>query len=320
MISTGLVKALKSECSDIIYITSDSIQLPKIIDSCEIVIINDLHHAFANSDGVHDLALEILVNVCRNKKLYGIINETLFHSEDEILRNPLNINREKFIKQSIPLFHGLISADFFDCQYLKSISVNVLYSPFAAPSINGPKNIQAATPKPLFLGSLYPFRKQFLESNKMLDKILVSNIAFDFADADRCRNLLENPLVKGDLASYFNCFDSYKINQFRNYILALGGSPIVVNLPSVFRGIACRLIECAQLGSYVISEFPRTQFEVELCSSLSNVIFYDAEVVGDFEDKLNSIPLTTTAIASNISNTVFDINVRAKLILDFISK
>lgn len=318
LISTGLVKALKARYSDIVYIPSDCITLAEQVEFCDIIIINDVHHAFGNIGDVCDLGLEILIKLFRTKKTYGIINETLFEDGNQDALQSINLYRAKLIKQCFPFFHGLITADYLDFQILKRASVNVLYSPFAVPILKGSIRRKTGSFRPLFLGSLYDKRRYFYEQNNLLDRVSVANIAFDMAAGGKCCDKIRSAVYDRDNVGYFTNLDDYKFKQFRNYICALGAANIVVNLPSIFRGIPCRLVEAAQLNSYILCEFPRSDFEISMCSGLSNVIFYRSDLVGDLLEKLDAIAALPEPNPSDISDSWFDIRVRSGNILNFI--
>lgn len=319
LISTGLFNALTCQHADIIYIPSDSCSVREQIQSCDIVILNDFNHAFANLGEVCTLDLETLIEIRRSKKLFGIINESVFHADSESPRQPIDLVREKLLRQSIALLDGVITVDYYDFIYFRIIGVNVMYSPFASPYLGGLIPRVMLNSRPIFLGSIYPYRKRFLEMNSLCNKILVTNLALDLVAGHKCCTEINRAVGNADNTSYFKSFDEFKFRQFRKYISALGGGGVVINLPSIFRGIACRMVECVQLNSYVICELPRTDFEVSLCSQFSNVIFYKAEIIGDLADKINYALTGPSPIASKLENSIFDIRVRAKQIIDFIT-
>jgi len=318
LISTGLFKALKHRYSDIDYISSDSQNLSEQLDKIDIVLVNDIHHAFGNFGDVCGFDLDILIKICRTKKAVGILNETVYFSDSQSDISSASLQRAKIVNQSIPLFHGIITADYSDYLFLNRSSVNVLYSPFASPIFKDAIPRNALTCRPIFLGSLYQKRKTFLELNGLLDRLVVSNIAYDVEGGSICCEKIGGALNKNDTVEYFNCLDNYKSNQIRKFLLALKASKIVVNLPSIFRGIPCRLVESAQLSSYILCEFPRTEFELSLCSGLSNIIFYHSNVVGDLMSKLDIVSGLPQPNPSDISNTLLDISVRSEMIIDFL--
>lgn len=318
-ISAGLVDSLRTHGAQAHFLDSKCPLDADVFSKGDVLLINDLHHGFTNFGPVGGAPMRLLSEAkSRGARIFGFLNETVFYSEGSAVRDPNWRTRQKIVSQIVPFLDGVITADYEDWVFLRNSTINALYSPFGAPTVSH-MGVEQRFDRPIFLGELYESRLEFVRHEGLSDVILTAKLSLDPVSV---RGFLESQSVPefGELpgAEFFAAYKALKLSQYQRYLTTMAASPMVINLPSIFRGIPCRLLEAYSLSGRVLTELPRSPFERELLRKLNkNAAFYDPSIRFDFRRKMDDLRACQPEKVS-FSGTCFDIDMRAKFVLAFL--
>lgn len=256
----------------------------------------------------------------------GILIETLFHANGENA-DVMPQHRLRAIMQSMLWLDAFIAFDRHDAAMLRSLGARALWAPFAS---SDPSPGAEVTPSNelVFVGSMYGKRQRFLQQAGVADQIAAGRITYpaEFAEVHRKIMALataNDAMLKEDL---FEHYRQLKHAAFAHYTQFLKHLPVIINLPSIFRGIACRTVESLWLGRIVVSPRPRDPEECRLQDSVPHVLYqYDEHEPASFAEAVNAAlaskltPEQYAEVQGFLQGSAFDPQTQASNLASFVT-
>lgn len=291
-------------------------------------VLVDVVHGLCRMDAnTHQIPIPALLALKqRGIPIAGILIETLFHENGEHT-DVMPQQRLRAIMQSMLWMDALVAFDRHDADMLRSMGARALWSPFTS---SDPCPGIEATPSNelIFVGSMYGKRQRFLQQAGLAGRITAGRITYPNEFTEVHRQVLalasaNDPMLKDDLFEHYRQLKHAALGHYAQFLKHL---PLIINLPSIFRGIACRTVESLWLGRVVVSPRPRHPEERRLQDSVPHVLFqYDEEVPASFAQALQAaLDSRTTAqqfahVQDFLRGSVFDPQAQAANLVDFVS-
>ena len=308
---------------DVLYSTESCHLLEKWCTEKEYsyIFINDISHLEYDND--LSLPLNVLLEQ-KNKgvKIIGNSIETILHN-NKILEHIYYHRLQKFEKYKF-LYDLIICNDYLDSELMKKMNIKTLYRPFSLSEefFNLNKNIDKKY-ELLFLGTLYPLRSSFIKRSEYLSQITLGNLNYS-SDELIIIQQLKNSLKKiSDISSYNSISKNIELirkNYFIKMLNILSSSKIILNLPSIFKGIPCRVVESFFANTIFLSNIPRTSHEVNLMKNSNKCFFYDENDISDFDAVIKNLKETDVNNDYFLINKVFTSEYCSELMSKIINK
>jgi hypothetical protein len=247
----------------------------------DLAIVNDVVHGFGSTDAaVYPLPTAPLRRLReRGVPLLGVLIETAFHGAGEAVHDVLHVVRKRAIEQAAVWLDFVISYDRFDVDVLRSWDVNALWTPFfsQAPALPEPAEPAAEL---VFYGAMYDKRRRFLADAGAEHLVRGGYVHYPPAYAQMFERLLHTlALPQTSPAESFELTRMFKASVFQLYAQHLLSHRLIVNLPAIFKGIACRVVESVAMGRPSLCPLPRHADERALLARLPGraCVLYDTE-------------------------------------------
>lgn len=262
----------------------------------------------------------------RGIPIAGLLIETLFHDGGEHAQ-AMPEHRLRAIMQSMLWLDAFVAFDRHDAEVLRSLGARALWMPFAS-SDPSPASTPAVSSTLAFVGSMYDKRQHFLRQAGLADHIAAGHITYpaEFAEVHRQIMALagaNDPLLADDLFEHYRQLKHAALAHYTEFLKQL---PVIINLPSIFRGIACRTVESVWLGRVAVSPRPRHPDERRLQDRLPHVLFqYDEDAPGSFAQALQAAlesritPQQAAELQAYLRHSPFDPSVQAVNLASFLS-
>ncbi|QNA88518.1 hypothetical protein G4G28_08440 [Massilia sp. Dwa41.01b] len=296
------------------------------------------HYDFALIDVVHGLCRmdanthqipipPLLTLKQRGIPIAGIAIETLFHDHGENA-DVMPQHRLRAIMQTMLWLDAFIAFDRHDADVLRSMGVRALWSPFTSSDPSPGLEVNVSN-ELAFVGSMYAKRQRFLRQAGLAGQITAGRITYPDAFTEVHQDILalataNDPLQAEDL---FEHYRQLKHAAFAHYTQVLKHLPLIVNLPSIFRGLACRTVESLWLGRVVVSPRPRHPEECRLQDSVPHILYqYDETEPATFAEAIEAArrsrvtPQQLDEVAAFLRGSAFDPLAQAANIADFVSR
>lgn len=277
----GMADALREAGHAVDFILSaqaDQINVLANEEEYDLCIINDLVHGFASLDGSCNPVPLVALRALRKRSipLVGVIIETIFHDEGERIYDTVQPVRKRIIDQASIWIDFIITYDKFDAEFLRDQGACALWTPFFS---HPPPDIVAgeASDELVFYGGLYDKRQRFLIDAGVTDRVTGGYINYPSSFArlfEQTLTLAKDPEAQPALVA--DIIRNFKMAIFRRYAEQLLSHRIILNLPTIFKGIACRSVEAIVLARPSLISLPRHRDEILLLESFADVcIFYN---------------------------------------------
>lgn len=282
------------------------------------IVFNDINHLniWRSDHGVThaSISLGLLKTLKKNHTLVFRCVETLFHRYDH--EDVLNERRVTRLFYVLPLIDYLLISDYGD--YLSLIQNEVrpdrlIYLPFTL-SIDAFNDIskinENAHYKPdielLFIGSMYDKRMKFLSKSNFRSRVVIGQFTeknFNSIHSQFISKIAGLP-SRALTVEEWNGFEKARYDRFKLLCGAMRRGKVIVNLPAIYRGNACRVIESLASGSISISPNPQLK-EEKIRLKGERVFLYEEDDISSF-DQACSTALQASSEAPSISSYVRD--------------
>jgi hypothetical protein len=260
------------------------------------LIFNDINHLniWRSDHGVAhaSLSLALLKALRKNHTLVFRCVETLFHRYD--CDDVLNERRVTRLAYTLPFIDYLLVSDYGDYLSLLQNEVRpdrLIYLPFTLSvdvfsDLSKANEIEITEPdiELLFIGSMYDKRTKFLLKSEFRSRIVIGQFT------DKHFNSVHNQFVsriaslpsKALTNQEWSDFEKARYNRFKLLCRVMRRSKVIVNLPAIYRGNACRVIESLASGSISISPNPQLN-EEKIRLKGERVFLYEESDISTFD-------------------------------------
>ena len=270
----GMAEALAGAGHQIhVVLTCQSVRLQQLANECDydLVIVNDVVHGFGSVDAAVYPVPTGPLRILRERRIpmLGVLIETAFHGDGEAIHDVLHVVRSRAIDQASVWMDFFISYDRFDVDILRRRGVNALWTPFfseAPADLREPAN---STGELVFYGAMYEKRRRFL-TDAGADHLVHGGYIRYPSEYSQMFDLLINtlPLPQTSLQDSLEMVRIFKASVFHLYAQHLRANRLIINLPTIFKGVACRVVESVAMGQPSLSPLPRHPDERALLARL----------------------------------------------------
>jgi hypothetical protein len=329
--SAGIPAALRErghEVDCVLMPHTARLELMASREDYDLALIDVVHGLCRFDSNTHQIPISPLLTLKqRGIPIAGLVIETLFHESDEHV-DAMPRYRLQAITQSLLWLDALIAFDRNDAALLRSMGARVLWAPFSSSHPVGEDEVNFSN-ELVFVGTMYGKRQRFLQQAGLADQIKAGRIAYPSEFGDVHQKILalasaNDALLTEDL---FEHYRQLKYASFAHYTQFLKHLPLIINLPSIFRGIACRTVESLWLGRIVVSPRPRHPEERRLQDRVPHVLYqYDEHEPGSFADAIKAAlntgitPDQLEEVQTFLRGSPFDPLVQASNIVSFVSR
>jgi hypothetical protein len=260
------------------------------------LVFNDINHLniWRSDYGVThpSLSLALLKALRKNHTLVFRCVETLFHRDDH--DDVLNERRVTRLIYTLPFIDYLLVSDYGDYLSLLQNEVRpdrIIYLPFTLSidvfsDLSKVNEIEINKPdiELLFIGSMYDKRTKFLLRSEFRSSIVIGQFS------DNHFNSVHNQFVshiaslptKALTIQEWSDFEKARYDRFKLLCHVMRRAKVIVNLPAIYRGNACRVIESIASGSISVS--PNPQFNEEKIRLKGERVFlYEEAHISSFD-------------------------------------
>jgi len=293
----------------------------------DFALIDVVHGLCRMDSNTHQIPIPPLLTLKRRGiPIAGILIETLFHDNGGHA-DVMPQLRLRAILQSMLWLDAMIAFDRHDADVLRSMGVRALWSPFSSSDPVPAADVNVSN-ELIFVGSMYDKRQRFLRDAGLGNRITAGRITYPGEFTEVHRQVLalaaaNDATLKEDL---FENYRQLKHAALGHYAQFLKHLPLIINLPSIFRGIACRTVESLWLGRVVVSPRPRHSEERRLQDSVPHALYqYDEDEPASFAQAIQAaLDSKVTreqfeALDTYLRGSVFDPRTQAANFVDFIS-
>ncbi len=225
----------------------------------DLVMVNDVQHGFFEADHFRFALPEAPVQRLRARGMpvLGFLVESVFPDHGAMHTSELDKKRLQVVERMLPQLDFVVSYDLHDAEVMRQRGAAALWAPFcsARPPL---ARARVSAGKITFFGSLYKKRVDFVDAAKLRDRINAGFIDYPPEVAEKFRIATMGLMHPGPPAvDAYALLREVKETVFRIYAENLLGQPVVLNLPTMFRGISCRTVEALALGLPSLSPRPR---------------------------------------------------------------
>jgi hypothetical protein len=295
----GIALALRESGHNVdVIFTCQTELLIKLVSnrSYDIVLINDIVHGFSSLDKSARLIPISPLRVLREQrvKIVGILIESIFIDDTSLYDETVYHLRKHAVEQAAVWLDFVISYDRHDVDVLRDLGVNILWTPFFSEVPN-----LATYPLPnsdlVFYGGMYPKRQRFLKDSGTENLISGGYIDYPAAYSEMFQRLIYTiQLTETSHETSLELVSMFKKYVFHYYAQKLQNQRIIINLPSIFRGIPCRVVESIAMGRPFLCPKPRHPKEIALLKMLPDrtCMMYDENRPERFRDLLKEASST----------------------------
>jgi hypothetical protein len=226
----------------------------------DLAILNDVVHGFSSTDAACFRTPMASITRLRERKVpvLGVVIETIFHGIEEQVHDVLHQVRRLAIEQAVQWLDFVVAYDRFDIQVLRSAGVNALWTPFFSESPPGHPLPDKPSNELIFYGAMYEKRKQFLIDTGTERILRGGYINYPETYTQIFEKLLFTlRLPETSVLESFELTRLFKESVFQVYARHLRSQRLIVNLPSIFKGVACRVVESVAMCRPSLCPLPR---------------------------------------------------------------